>query len=179
MAIRRQHAVLEELFDGWETALGQHAVPYRNHAYRVFNLAAQISHAEGDDLERLAVAAAFHDVGIWLDETFDYLGPSAYRADVYLRSIGHAAWIADVRAMIEQHHKVFPWLGRSELFVDAFRRADWLDVTFFVLPSSLPRRYFKALLEAFPRAGFHGRIAKIAASWIRHNPTRPLPMFKL
>jgi HD superfamily phosphodiesterase len=48
---------------------------YKNHAYRVANLCVAFSSGDGAQLEKIATAAAFHDLGIWTNHTFDYLGP--------------------------------------------------------------------------------------------------------
>ena len=65
-----------------DTVLGEHVsemghdfVPYRNHVYRVVNLCAAMVEDRAD-LEKIAVAAVFHDLGIWTNKTFDYIAPS-------------------------------------------------------------------------------------------------------
>ena len=56
---------------------------YRGHTYRVFNIARRVlGRDDADDL--LAVTSAFHDLGIWSDNTFDYLSPSVARARTWL-----------------------------------------------------------------------------------------------
>ena len=57
-------------------ALGDDFTGYRNHAYRVANLTIALSSFDADAVEQIALAAAFHDLGIWTDCTFDYLEPS-------------------------------------------------------------------------------------------------------
>jgi hypothetical protein len=175
VVIHRDHPEVEALFRAWREPLGADWAPYRHHVYRVLNVAAELSHAEGDDLDRLALAAAFHDVGIWLDSTFDYLEPSARRAARHLGAAGKGAWIPEVEAMIREHHKV---RRASGAFVEAFRRADWLDVSLFLLPGGPPSRDRSLLLETFPRAGFHQRLVAIGAAWLRRHPLRPLPMLR-
>ena len=70
MRVFTEHATINGLFEGWQGRLGRDYLPYRNHVYRVFNLACSLADAEAEDIERLAVASAFHDVAIWLDGTF-------------------------------------------------------------------------------------------------------------
>ena len=53
------------------------AVPYMNHARRVFNMARNFDRFTEEDVKVLAVAAVAHDLGIWTQGTFDYLPPSA------------------------------------------------------------------------------------------------------
>jgi hypothetical protein len=68
-------------------ALGGDFKAYRNHAYRVVNLCVALS--SGHQVEKIAIAAAFHDLGIWTDGTFDYLQPSVKLASDYLTHSGN------------------------------------------------------------------------------------------
>ncbi len=179
MQILTNHPVIDSLFQEWKPRLGRDYTAYRHHVYRVFNLASALAGADGEDLEKLAAAAAFHDASIWLDDTFDYLEPSIGRAEAHLIENGHESWALEVKAMIGQHHKVSPWNGPGSRLVEAFRRADWLDVCLFALPTRLPRSFLGQVLKRFPRKGFHGRLVVFTIRWTRQHPFRPLPMFKL
>ena len=179
MELIEQHPTVNRLFELWEPSLGRDFVAYRNHAYRVLNFAAALSGAEGDDLEQLAVASAFHDVGIWLDDTFDYLEPSIRRASEFLVGSGRQAWVPVVANVIREHHKVLPWRGPGADLVEAFRRADWLDVCLFCLPSRLPRSFFHQAKRTFPRNGFHRRLVELTLWWGKQHPFRPLPMLRI
>ncbi len=179
LRVLQSHVAMDQLFTEWRGALGPDYLAYRNHAYRVFNLAVLLVSAQGTDKDKLAVAAAFHDIGIWLDGTFDYLEPSITRAKGYLLEQGNHDWLPDMENIIRQHHKLTPWHGQDHPLVEAFRKADWLDVCLFALPTKLPRPYLSELLAKFPRAGFHWRLVQFTASWARRHPFRPLPMFKL
>jgi hypothetical protein len=172
------HPVAEALLEGWRARLGPAHHAYANHAHRVFHLARRLGALDASLDEPLAITAAFHDVGIWLDDTFEYLAPSAARAAAHVQTVGHPEWAAMVTAAIEAHHKVTPWNGPNAAFVNAFRRADWLDVAMFALPTVLPRPFLRDLVRVFPRAGFHGRIVRIGLAWARRHPTRPLPMLR-
>ena len=80
-------------------------IGYRNHAYRVLNLCVALGTADADT-ERIVVAAAYHDLGVWTHGTFDYLQPSAGLAAAHLRAEGKEECIPEVTEMIRQHHKV-------------------------------------------------------------------------
>lgn len=177
--VRESHPTIDRLLEEWRPNLGKDFVAYRNHVYRVFNIAAAALRAQATDIEKLAVAAAFHDAAIWLDGTFDYLEPSVHRAVAYLQAEDRLGWVQDVANMIRQHHKITPWRGEGDALVEAFRKADWLDVCFFLLPSRLSRRHLSRILGAFPRAGFHGRLVVLGGAWTVRHPLRPLPMMKL
>lgn len=174
-----EHKIIDSLFLKWREALGRDYPAYRNHAYRVFNFACELAKADGGDVEKLAIASAFHDVGIWLDNTFDYLAPSIQRASDYLSQTGHEEWIGEVGHIINFHHKIFPWRSSTSTLVEAFRRADWVDVCLFALPTRLPRQFMAEVLRCFPREGFHGRLVYFTWRWVKQHPFRPLPMFKL
>ncbi len=121
------HPSIEHAFDGWRNCLGQDFAGYRNHVYRVFNLAVWISSASGEEIEEIAIAAAFHDIGIWLAQTFDYLDPLINALRCCLEQSGRSQQFPLIAAMVLQHHKVTPWHGPGRHLVEAFRRADWLD----------------------------------------------------
>jgi hypothetical protein len=185
MEIVETHASIDTLLEQWRPSLGGDYAGYRCHLYRVFNFSLGLSGASGEDREKLAVAAAFHDIGIWLDGTFDYLDPSSRRAVDYLTQNDHEDWTDTVREIIEQHHKVYAWRGnpsepvdKDTLLVESFRQADWLDVCLFALPTRLERRYLADVLRRFPRNGFHRRLVTLTLGWVKKHPTDPLPIFK-
>ncbi|MDX1496887.1 MAG: HD domain-containing protein [Salinisphaeraceae bacterium] len=171
------HPRLDGLFEQGKAMLGNDYAAYRNHCWRVFNSAAIMTNAENDDLEKLAIAAYFHDIGIWSDQTFDYLQPSAARAREYLSEQGLDDWADEVSAMITEHHKVSATRGQGRL-VEAFRRADWIDVTLGVLRFGVAKDILQQLQAKFPNEGFHKRLVALTLQRMRQKPLSPLPMFK-
>jgi len=117
-------AALDGILRAHRHALGRDFDAYRNHAHRVAHLCIAQSPREHERIERIAIAAAFHDLGIWTARTFDYLQPSVVLASDYLAASSRQQWIPEVAAMILEHHKVFPYRGEAERFVEPFRRAD-------------------------------------------------------
>lgn len=169
-----------------DTILGVHAAAlgadfegYRNHTYRVANLCVAQLSGSAEEIEKVAIAAAFHDLGIWTDQTFDYLTPSASLARAYLTRSERAEWIPEITEIIFCHHKVSRYRGRDGWLVEAFRRADWMDVSMGIITFGLPRRLFEATLAVWPRAGFHKRLAQLALRRLRTHPWSPLPMVRL
>lgn len=72
-----QLELLDTLHGQHAGLLGKDFDAYRNHTYRLVNFcAAQLQHDE-QALEKMQVAAAFLDLGIWSARTFDYLPPSS------------------------------------------------------------------------------------------------------
>jgi HD domain-containing protein len=171
-------ATLDEILNAYAVQLGDDFTSYRNHTYRVANLCIAQSAAGAGQIEKIAVAAAFHDLGIWTDGTFDYLEPSARLAGAYLAGSAHADWEPEVRAMILNHHKVSPYRQDPQWLVEPFRRADWIDVTLGLITFGLPRRTIRALYEMWPSAGFHKRLIELEFGHLRKHPLNPLPMFR-
>lgn len=157
--------------------LGPDAAGYRHHVYRVLNVCRAVG-AEGEDAsEKLAIAAVFHDLGIWTDRTFDYLGPSAELADRHLDRIARPSWRDEIRAMIAHHHQVRRYCGPFAL-AETFRRADWADVTFGLRAFGVPRSLLRTLYERWPDAGFHWRLVTLTLARAGRHPLSPLPMLR-
>ena len=170
---------IDRVLDGHAASLGRDFTAYRNHAYRVANFCA--AHASPDPiaLEKIAIAAAFHDLGIWTDGTFDYLDPSAGLARQHLSRSGREEWTEEITAMICEHHKLSKYRGDSRWLVESFRRADWTDVSTGLLRFGLPRSFVREVSTAWPSAGFHRRLVQLELERLRTHPLHPLPMVKL
>lgn len=150
---------------------------YHNHVYRVVNLCVAI--AGRSELEKVAVAAVFHDLGIWTNKTFDYLAPSIALAHKYLLARAREDWSAEIEAMISDHHKITRSTGGPTSLAEAFRRADWIDVTRGLRAFGIPRPFVTRLFATFPDAGFHWRLVTLTVDRLRCHPLTPLPMVKL
>ena len=171
-------ATLDEVLQAHAAELGGDFTAYRNHTYRVVNLCAALSSSDPEQLQKMAIAAAFHDLGIWTDGTFDYLRPSIRLAAAHLASTGKAEWTPEITAMILEHHKISAWRGDPHWLVEPFRRADWIDVT-RLRTFGLPRRLLKEIFAAWPSAGFHKRLVQLELKHLRTHPWNPLPMVRL
>lgn len=171
-------AVLDGILHEHESAIGGDFTAYRNHCYRVANLCATLAPDSPAQLDKIAVATAFHDLGIWTAQTFDYLAPSIALARDHLAATGRAEWTDEVVEMIAQHHKITRWRGRSGWMVEAFRRADWADVTRGVVAAGVPRGMMRALYTQWPGNGFHRMLLRLEAKRLMTHPLNPLPMVK-
>jgi hypothetical protein len=177
-------ARLDEVLHANEQAIGRDFVAYRNHAYRVLNLCVVQSlddpeNETSEQLDKMAIATAFHDLGIWTDGTFDYLQPSVRLANAYLVKIGNPEWTPEISEMILQHHKISRFRGDARWLVEPFRRSDWIDVTRGLLTFGLPRRLLRDVFSMWPSAGFHKRLLELELAHLRAHPGNPLPMMKL
>ena len=130
------------------------------------------------DVDKVAIAAAFHDLGIWTHHTFDYLAPSAALAAAYLQQIGKPAWTPEITAAILDHHKLSRSDAGHRSLTEPFRRADWIDVSMGIVLFGVPRPVLRHLYERWPSDGFHWRLVQLAARRFFEHPLNPLPMLK-
>lgn len=170
---------LDAVLNAHRDVLGRDVTAYRNHVYRVVNLCVAQSSDSPEIVEKIAIAAAFHDMGIWTDGTFDYLKPSVRLAQAHLTQIGKAEWAAEVTEMILEHHKIFPYRGDAGALVEPFRRADWVDVSHGLLTFGISRKFLRELYATWPSAGFHKRLVQLEFTHLRTHPWNPLPMMRL
>ena len=175
--ITPQIAAVEIILPQYRKQLGADYNAYRNHVYRVLHFFRVLNGEDPAGEARAVVAACFHDLGIWTHRSFDYLEPSAALAESYLNGQGQGAWIAEVLPMVWEHHKLSPYRNGSR--VEAFRRADWLDVSLGLLRSGVPADYVSEVRLAFPNAGFHRRLLQLGLRRLLTHPWSPMPMLKL
>jgi len=171
-------APLDDLLWKHAPAIGDDMPAYRNHCYRVVNFANALATGDSDQQDKLAIAAAFHDLGIWTHGTFDYLPPSEQQARDWLPSVQRADWADEIAAMITQHHKITACAPHQTALTEAFRQADWIDVSLGILRHGLPRSFIREVQAAFPDAGFHLRLIQLSAKRALHHPLSPLPMMR-
>lgn len=179
MLLLEQHPFIEEMAARWSGALGSARGAYSGHAYRVLNYARALIDSEKHD-EDFALAAAYHDLGIWSDRTFDYLAPSTERAEHFRREAAPGMDAELLRRLIQDHHLLRrPRDGVEPGLRDAFRRADLVDVSRGRLRSGLPANFVRDVVGRFPYRGFHGTLVRTAVRWAFRHPLRPLPMIRL
>jgi len=169
---------LDALLDVHAPQLGGDAPGYRHHAYRVANFYWLLAPGDAEVREKLCIAVAFHDLGIWTAGTFDYLPPSCALARNHLQAIGKSGWQDEVDAMIDHHHRIRRMPPDARASVEVFRRADWIDVSRGALRFGLPAGAVHAVMAAFPNAGFHRRLASLTLRRLYRHPLSPLPMMR-
>jgi hypothetical protein len=172
-------APMEDILGAHRVGIGNDFTAYRNHVYRVANLCGAMTEGSKDPnrIEKIGIAAAFHDLGIWTENTFDYLPPSIRLAREHLVSTVRSHWVAEITEMIEKHHKVTAYGGTLPL-VEPFRRADWIDITMGLIRFGQPRAFIRELYEEWPGAGFHRNLLRLEARHLCNHPLNPLPMFR-
>jgi len=126
---------------------------YRHHVYRVFNFTLLLHEATEKETDALAVAAAYHDIGIWTAGTFDYLEPSLALAKEYIKAKQPKVSAKAVEQIIMNHHKI----------------TSYKDIS---------HRDILELYQTFPESNFHLFILKEVAVNTFKNPFNPLPIYK-
>lgn len=176
MEIIKKHILLDEILSKWQTDLGDDALAYKNHCYRVLNFYAALVPRTPENINKAAIAIAFHDLGIWTHHTLDYLDPSEQMADDYLSHSPYSAWRDEIVAMIANHHKITSY--HANPLVEALRKADWLDVSVGILRFGVSKVFVRSVQEYFAEEGFHRRLTEASTQYLKKHPLKPLPMFK-
>lgn len=172
-----QNKLIEELLLKFKPVTGRDYERYRNHVYRVF-LNCTLRDNAGHNEEKYAVAAVFHDIGIWTNHTFDYLQPSIEQLKVYLYSKEKQVWEEEISKMIYWHHKITRYQGPFDKTVETFRKADWMDVSLGLLHFDADKKKIKEYKKHFPNRGFHlFLVRQTLKNFIKH-PLNPIPVFK-
>jgi hypothetical protein len=89
-----------------------------------------------------------------------------------------ADWTSEVEAMIVNHHKVTSSRPDCPSLVEAFRRADWIDVTYELRRFGVPLPIVAAVRRKWPDTGFHRRLVQLTVNRFWKHPLTPLPVVK-
>jgi hypothetical protein len=166
--------VIGKILKRYQKHLGADYHAYVNHAERVHHYACILMLTR--ESKKLAIAAAFHDLDIWLHGTMDYLKGSSDLARDYLR-VNRIDMLADEMAfIIEQHHKLTAIKGSPE--AEAFRKADLIDLSAGVIKFNIPSSLIVETEQRFPRLGFTSLVTRKTISWALKHPLKPFPMMK-
>ncbi len=169
--------VIINLLEPYKPAIGVDYEKYRNHACRVF-LNCLLLDTDNDNEKKYAVAAVFHDIGIWTNHTVDYLNPSIEQAKLFLKQSHKEDWQKEIELMIYWHHKIDRYKGIHETIVETFRRADWIDVSLGLINFGADVKKIQFNRKELRNAGFHLFLLKMIARNFLSHPLNPLPMFK-
>ena len=178
MDIEQNIPLLEEILSDWKAIIGSEYDGYRNHVYRMIHLCLAHKDCNEQEREKIIIAAAFHDIGIWVDDTLDYLPPSIPPATAYLKENNREDWAEEITLMINEHHKLREYKNAAYPLVELFRKGDLVDFSLALFTFGIPKPYIKAVKAVFPNAGFHKNLAKRAARWFFKHPLNPAPMMK-
>lgn len=176
--IEEQIPLLEEIFSEWRSTLGVEYEGYRNHVYRMIHFCLALRDCDEEEREKIVIAGTFHDMGIWIEDTLDYLPPSVLPAREYLKRRSLETWSDEIERMIVEHHKIRPYADQSMPLVELFRKGDLVDFSLGLFRFGIEKTYIDAVKAKFPNSGFHKGLAKRAARWFVKHPLNPAPMMK-
>lgn len=176
MQIEDRIPLLNDILEEWKIKLGNDFAGYKNHVYRMINFCFAQNDFTAEEREKIIIAGCFHDLGIWSNDTFDYLPPSVVLAKDYLEKNRLEEWIPEIELMIDMHHKLGKY--RENSLVENFRKGDLVDFSLGFVKCGLPKTYIKSVKKQFPNAGFHKGLAKLAGRWICRHPLNPIPVLK-
>ena len=167
---------IDEILNMYRFELGENYNPYRNHVYRVYNFAL-MQLDPNEELEKLSIATAFHDLGIWTHGTFDYLAPSVELAKEYCRKLNLSfSDTNEIEMMISNHHKLSA--VESSFLAEIFREADLIDLTLGLIPKGRKKKDIQLIRDLFPNKGFRLILVKLFIKNLISNPTHPFPIIK-
>jgi hypothetical protein len=131
---------------------------YKAHVYRVVNFARALTPDAPYRDDKLAIAAAFHDLAAF--ETLDYLVPSIAAQDAWLQANAREDWSDELALIVAEHHRFSqyaPTRPHAQL-VEAFRRADLVDVSQGLIRFGIPGSYVKEVRATFDASVFFKRV---------------------
>ncbi|WP_348732328.1 HD family phosphohydrolase [uncultured Mycolicibacterium sp.] len=148
---------------------------YRAHVYRVINFARALSPTAPDLDDKLAIAAAFHDIAVF--DTLDYLVPSITAQDRWLQRTGRQAWSEELAVVIAEHHRLTRYGADRPhaALAEAMRRADLIDVSQGVIRFGLPKTYVREVRRCFDASEFFTRVIPLGT--VRAVRARQQPGF--
>ena len=173
--IEERITLVEEILGEYRNELGDDYPGYKNHVYRMIHFCFALSDFNDEEREKILITACFHDLGIWTDNTFDYLLPSMALAAEYLQKKRLAEWIPEIELMIDQHHRLRKFRNVSYPLVEVFRKGDLVDFSSGIVKCGVPVEYVRAVKARFPNAGFHKRTFTTGRQMVLQSSVEPGP----
>lgn len=177
-AIDESFPLLDAILEQWKPVIGDDYDGYRNHVQRMVRFCCALRECSDEEKQKIMIAAAFHDIGIWIENTVDYIPPSIPPAMEYLQAHDLESWSREIEQMISEHHKLTKFKDASMPLVEVFRQGDLVDFSFGTVKFGLPPGLIKHVKKQFPNAGFHKGLARRAGRWFLKHPLNPAPMMK-
>ena len=178
MTIETSHDLIEEILTTWAERIGGDYAGYRGHVYRMFNFCLALRPCTEEEKTKLAIAACFHDIGLWSDRTLDYIPPSVAHAARYLSETGRQAWVEEIALMIDRHHKVRAYTDARYPLVELFRKGDLVDFSLGLFSFGIPRDHIRRVKALIPNHGLHTFLIKAGGSWFLKHPFKPAPFMR-
>ena len=166
--------LITQILHPHKAALGDHYQSYHHHCQRVYTYAHTLMLQR--ESKKLAIVAAFHDLGIWTQQTMDYLNPSVALMKSYIESKQLTLLPDELAYIIEHHHRIRKI--KDHLEAEAFRKADLIDFTAGWIRYNLPESIIRDTEKKWPRANFTSLVLKKVSRHAIRHPMKPLPMLK-
>ncbi|WP_433661538.1 HD family phosphohydrolase [Nocardia sp. CA-128927] len=168
--------ILAEHREDWSCGDDEGWAGYRNHAQRVFLFARELTAPGVEVDERIAIAAAFHDIAAL--RTVDYLDLDLEPMRAWLAAYGRPEWYREIALAMTLHHRIRPYRGEAAWLVEGIRRADWIECSAGLLRSGLSRDLVRRTQRALPMRKF---AIDSGIKIVRHaltHPGNPLPFWR-
>lgn len=178
MQTEEKFHLAEEILSEWKEIIGKDYEGYKNHVFRIISFCLKLNPCNEEDKEKIIIAACFHDLGIWTDNTVDYLPPSISLAKDYLERKNLLQWSEEIELIIDMHHKLTKYNNKNYPLVELFRRADLVDVSLGAVKWGLSNDCIRDIKAKYPNAGFHDCLNQLFIKAILTSPLNPLPMMK-
>jgi len=178
MLIEKNISLLDEILDEWKSVIGEDFEGYKNHVYRMVHCCFSLHACNKEERKKIIIAGCFHDLGLWTENTVDYLPPSVLLAREYLKKNDLEHWSPEIELMIDMHHKIRKYKSDEYPLVEIFRRADLADFSLGLIKGGVPKEIMDELKVVFPNAGFHKMLMKEQGKWLFKHPLNPFPIIK-
>lgn len=180
--IIKDTAIIDDILEDYRSTIGSVFNGYRNHVYRMVNCTLALLERDNinteENRQKVMIAAAFHDIGLWTDKTLAYLEPSVPHAIRYLEKHDLMHLETEIVKMITEHHKVTAFTDGSLPLVEYFRKGDLVDFSLGMIRFGLEKSFLRELKATFPNAGFHRFLLVSTLKWLPRHPLSPAPMMK-
>ena len=169
---------LENILSEYKTLINKDYQGYLNHCIRMAGCYLMLSQKQDpESIHKIAIAAAFHDIGIWTANTLDYLPPSIEALNQYLAAHQLIHFQEELSLMITEHHKLSSTYYPKYRLVEYFRQADYADFLLGIIRFGMPLNAYKQLKSTYPNAVFHKTLFYLGMKRFFGNLGIP-PMFK-
>lgn len=157
---------VEKLLTKYTNALGDDYDSYKAHIYRVLTYSIHFLEGDTSNLNIIASALVFHDIGLWADKQLGYIKPSCKRAKAILKTQSFTPrQISLAQDIIYWHHKFTDYESDDPYFdriINAVRKADWIDATGGLIKHGMPASHINKVNKAIPVDGFHQRLLVVS-----------------
>ena len=147
--------VVESSLAMYKDLIGTDYNGYRNHIYRVLTYSRHFLDGDESNIDVIASALVYHDIGLWTAGTLAYLEPSAQLARAKCAGTFTPEQLKLQEDIINHHHKIWPYTESGGRIIEAVRKADWIDASYGILNKGMPRSYIVKVQSALPAAGFY------------------------